>query len=138
MCLNYLLPVDKSGELDFKEFVGVRYFIVALFVYLTRQKKKLLKTRIPMDEAGYKNLFSSMDADNSGTVSFAELATSLSVIGKGSTDDKLAFTFDLYVLALFFVLVWFSYACPGTMRIRVDILIEKSASTCCSRFFLIA
>jgi Ca2+-binding EF-hand superfamily protein len=69
---------DKSGELDFKEFVG------------------LLKSRIPMDEAGYKNLFSNMDHDNSGTVSFAELATSLSVVGKGSSDDKLAFTFDLY------------------------------------------
>ncbi len=69
---------DKSGELDFKEFVG------------------LLKSRIPMDEAGYKNLFSHMDSDNSGTVSFAELATSLSVVGKGSSDDKLAFTFDLY------------------------------------------
>lgn len=29
-------------------------------------------------------------------MSFAELATSLSVIGKGSADEKLAFTFDLY------------------------------------------
>ena len=27
---------------------------------------------------------------------FVQLATSLSVVGKGSTDDKLAFTFDLY------------------------------------------
>ena len=29
-------------------------------------------------------------------MSFPELATSLSVIGKGSADEKLAFTFDLY------------------------------------------
>ncbi len=56
----------------------------------------LLKMRIPMDEAGYRTLFASMDSDKSGTVSFAELATSLSVVGKGTTDEKLAFTFDLY------------------------------------------
>mmetsp|Transcript_124043 Transcript_124043/g.175000 ORF Transcript_124043/g.175000 Transcript_124043/m.175000 type:complete len:183 (-) Transcript_124043:44-592(-) len=69
---------DKSGELDFDEFCT------------------LFKTRIPMDEEGYRNLFNQMDADGGGTVSFQELATSLSVIGKGSTDDKLSFTFDLY------------------------------------------
>ncbi len=43
-----------------------------------------------------RNLFNQMDTDKSGTVSFAELATALSVIGKGSADEKLAFTFDLY------------------------------------------
>ena len=57
---------DKSGELDFDEFVV------------------LFKDRIPMDEEGYKKLFSQMDADGGGTVSFQELATSLSVIGKGT------------------------------------------------------
>ena len=56
----------------------------------------LLKMRIPMDEAGYRVLFGQMDSDKSGSVSFTELATSLSVVGKGTTDEKLAFTFDLY------------------------------------------
>jgi Ca2+-binding EF-hand superfamily protein len=49
-----------------------------------------------------------MDSDKSGTVSFVELATSLSVIGKGTVEEKLAFTFDLYdtdkVSAIFFLL----------------------------------
>lgn len=49
-----------------------------------------------MAHAPARNLFNQMDSDKSGTVSFAELATSLSVIGKGSADEKLAFTFDLY------------------------------------------
>ena len=70
--------VKKTGELDFSQFVSI------------------MKGRITMDEAGYKNLFTHMDTDNSGTISFQELATNLSVVGKGSADEKLAFTFDLY------------------------------------------
>merc|ERR1711916_10682 len=57
---------------------------------------QIIKGRISMDEAGYKNLFTQMDADNSDTISFTELATNLSVVGKGTADEKLAFTFDLY------------------------------------------
>lgn len=69
---------NKTGELGFGEFTS------------------LLKSRVPMDENGYRHLFAQMDSDKSGTVSFAELATSLSVIGKGTVEEKLAFTFDLY------------------------------------------
>merc|ERR1711991_257131 len=69
--------VKKTGELDLKAFIG------------------LLKARIPMDEAGYKNLFAQMDTDNSGTVSFTELATSLSVVGKGTAEEKLQFCFEV-------------------------------------------
>jgi diacylglycerol kinase (ATP) len=35
-------------------------------------------------------------ADNSGTVSFKELATALSVISKGKPEEKLAYLFDVY------------------------------------------
>jgi len=73
-----LKDTNKTGELGFGEFTA------------------LIRSRIPMDEAGYKRLFEQMDSDASGTISFVELATSLSIIGKGSTDDKLAYTFDLY------------------------------------------
>merc|ERR1711880_36717 len=70
--------VKKTGELDFSQFVSI------------------MKGRITMDEADYKNLFTHMDTDNSDTISFTELATNLSVVGKGTADEKLAFTFDLY------------------------------------------
>merc|ERR1711924_397109 len=70
--------VKKTGELNFDSFVAI------------------IKGRITMDEAGYKNLFTQMDTDNSGTISFQELATNLSVVGKGTAEEKLAFTFDLY------------------------------------------
>merc|ERR1712232_1460579 len=69
---------DGSGELDLAEF------------------KALMKTKMPMTDAQYDNLFALFDADNSGTVSFKELASSLSVAGKGSLEDKLSFAFDLY------------------------------------------
>lgn len=71
-------PSGKSGELDVKSFI------------------LLMKPRVPMDETGYRTLFHQMDADGSGTISFNELATNLSVIGKGTVEEKLSFTFDLY------------------------------------------
>merc|ERR1711880_20535 len=70
--------VNKTGELDFAQFVSI------------------MKGRITMDEAGYKQLFTAMDTDNSGTIDFQELATNLSVVGKGTVEEKLEFTFDLY------------------------------------------
>ena len=72
------VDANKSGELDYAQFA------------------QIIKGRITMDEAGYKNLFQQMDGDNSGTISFQELATNLSVVGKGTAEEKLAFTFDLY------------------------------------------
>ena len=43
----------QTGELGFGEFTS------------------LLKSRIPMDEAGYKRLFDQMDTDKSGTGTFS-------------------------------------------------------------------
>jgi Ca2+-binding EF-hand superfamily protein len=41
-------------------------------------------------------LFKTFDVDKSGTISFKELATALSVLGHGSPAEKLGFMFDLY------------------------------------------
>eukprot|EP01091_Cochliopodium_minus_P004921 TRINITY_DN14827_c0_g1_i1.p1 TRINITY_DN14827_c0_g1~~TRINITY_DN14827_c0_g1_i1.p1 ORF type:complete len:184 (+),score=57.28 TRINITY_DN14827_c0_g1_i1:40-591(+) len=73
-----LMDQDKSGELDPKEF------------------KNLLKTRMSLTDEGFQKLFQMMDTDGSGTVSFKELATALSMVGKGTAEDKLKYSFKLY------------------------------------------
>lgn len=69
---------DKSGELDMQEF------------------QNLLKSKVALTNEGLEKLFHVMDTDNSGTVSFKELASSLSVLGKGTVEEKLKIAFQLY------------------------------------------
>jgi len=72
---------DKSGELDETEFRN-----------LLKEAKILNVT----NETEYSQLFKTFDADNSGTISFSEVATSLSVLSKGTAEDKLKYLFSVY------------------------------------------
>lgn len=42
-------------------------------------------------------LFEAMDKDNSGTISFSELAVSLSVLSKGTPQEKLSVCINSYL-----------------------------------------
>eukprot|EP01107_Rhizomastix_libera_P003667 TRINITY_DN16326_c0_g1_i1.p1 TRINITY_DN16326_c0_g1~~TRINITY_DN16326_c0_g1_i1.p1 ORF type:complete len:192 (-),score=58.37 TRINITY_DN16326_c0_g1_i1:434-1009(-) len=75
------LDKDKSGELDRKEFTE-------LFT-----KRFVMKGATPAD---VDTMFNAFDSDHSGTVSFTEMATALSVIGKGTKEEKLEYLFTMY------------------------------------------
>jgi Ca2+-binding EF-hand superfamily protein len=61
-----------SGDLDKAEFVN------------------LMKTRMKGTPTEVlEKLFGAFDTDNSGKISFSELATSLSVLSKGTPEEKL-------------------------------------------------
>ena len=60
---------DKSGELDQQEF---------------REMLKVSKILKVSNDAEYDNLFKTFDADGNGTISFEEVATSLSILSKGA------------------------------------------------------
>jgi len=42
------------------------------------------------------SFFTSFDGDGSGSVNFSELATALSVLSKGTAEEKLGYMFDVY------------------------------------------
>ena len=72
---------DKSGELDEQEF---------------REMIKVSKILTVSNDAEYDSLFKAFDADGSGTISFEEVATSFSVLSKGSPEEKLEYLFKVY------------------------------------------
>jgi len=49
-----------------------------------------------LSETSVENFFRAFDRDGSGRVDFPELATALSIVGKGTGDEKLAYVFDAY------------------------------------------
>ena len=72
---------DKSGELDEQEF---------------SEMIKVSKILTVSNDAEYDSLFKAFDADGSGTISFEEVATSFSVLSKGSPEEKLEYLFKVY------------------------------------------
>jgi len=72
---------DKSNELDRDEF-----------------KNMLIEANIlkVSNDEEYTQLFKAFDADGSGTISFDEVATSLSCLSKGTAEDKLKYLFKVY------------------------------------------
>eukprot|EP01117_Protostelium_nocturnum_P017148 TRINITY_DN692_c0_g1_i1.p1 TRINITY_DN692_c0_g1~~TRINITY_DN692_c0_g1_i1.p1 ORF type:complete len:187 (-),score=80.77 TRINITY_DN692_c0_g1_i1:81-641(-) len=60
------------------------------------QFKSLLKGKVQGTDDQLGGLFQLFDSDGSGSVSFNELAVALSVLGKGTAEEKLKFLFQLY------------------------------------------
>ena len=77
------LDADHSGELDRKEFRKL---------WMTKFTQKNM--HVPSTQID--RYFDAFDTDGSGTISFAEFATALSILGPGTKKAKLEYLFDIY------------------------------------------
>jgi len=72
---------NKSGSLDMEEF-----------------SKLLIEQKLfpGLSNESLKQLFQSFDSDNSGSLDFKEIATSFSIVMRGTLEQKLEYMFEVY------------------------------------------
>eukprot|EP00727_Mastigamoeba_balamuthi_P003120 m51a1_g12805 putative calcium-binding protein (401) ;mRNA; r:1329-2531 len=75
------LDTDRSGEIDSQEF---------------RQLFSMKSNLKHLSDEIMQLFFDAFDTDGSGTIDFEEMATALSILSKGTNEQKLRFLFQVY------------------------------------------